>query len=357
MTKPTILVTAALGNTGYPTVIQLLQKGYPVRALVRTSNHRSEGLRRLGAEIYVGNLDDIVDVRHALDGVQRAYYCPPFSRDSLAASMTFAVAAQERKLEMVTFLSQWLADPTSPSIQTRELWLADKLFSWMPDVATVTVNPGWFANNYRMAGLDSVIQAGIFTMPLGEGLNAPPSNEDIARVVVGTLTNPDPHIGKTYRPTGPRLLTPQQIADAFGKALGRKVRYQDAPIWLVAKVVKSASIPDFLIAQLLTYFEEYKRNAFGIGAPTNAVLEVGGQEPEEFETIAQRYLAAASNRTPGLGGLSRVMLMLTKAMLTPGLTLETFEHHNDLPRIQNANFTSESPDWRETHVKQELQYR
>ncbi len=350
MIKPKILVTAASGKTGSATALQLLEKGYQVRAMVRTSDHRSEKLRRLGAEIYVGDLDDMVDVRHALDGVQRAYYCPPFFRDSLATSMTFAVAAQENKLEMVTVMSQWLADPTNPSMQTREVWLADRLFSWMPDVATVTVNPGWFADNYRAAGLDVIAQTGMMMIPLGEGLNAPPSNEDIARVIVGTLTNPSPHLGKTYRPTGPRLLSPPQIAEIFGKVLGRSVKYQDAPLWLVSKVVKSAGVPDFQTAQLLTYFEEYKRNAFGIGAPTSAVLEVGGREPEDFETIARRYLAATSNTRRSLGRLSQTMLELTKAMLTPGLDLEAYAHRNDFPRILNARFTGDSPEWRETHV-------
>jgi NAD(P)H dehydrogenase (quinone) len=86
-------------------------------------------------------------MRAALSGVQRAYYCPPFARDALAMAMTFAAAAQEHQLEMVTVMSQWLADSTNPSKATRETWLADKLFACMPEVPTVTVNPGWFADN------------------------------------------------------------------------------------------------------------------------------------------------------------------------------------------------------------------
>lgn len=300
MSKPKILVTAASGKTGSATVVQLLGKGYPVRAMVRAHDNRSEKLRRQGAEIVVGNLDDIVDVRQALDGVQRAYFCPPLTQGSLATSMIFAAAAQEHKLEAVTVMSQWLADPTNPSTHTRESWLGDTLFSWMPDVATVTVNPGWFADNYRIAGLNIIAQMGIMMIPLGDGLNAPPSNEDMARVIVGTLTDPAPHVGKTYRPTGPRLLSPQEIAETFGKVLGRKVRYQDAPPWLFPKAARAFDIPDFQAAQLLNYFAEYRRNSFAIGAPTNAVLEVTGQEPEDFETIARRYLAAPTmQRSPG----------------------------------------------------------
>ena len=38
--KPIILVTSATGRTGIPTVLQLLEKGFPVRAFVRKSSYR-----------------------------------------------------------------------------------------------------------------------------------------------------------------------------------------------------------------------------------------------------------------------------------------------------------------------------
>ena len=349
MRMPTILVTAASGNTGAATVAQLRERGYPVRALVRRADGRSERLRRLGAEVLIGNLDDIDAVRQALNGVQRAYYCPPFSRDALGSALIFAAAAQEHKLEMVTVMSQWLADPASPSKATRETWLTDRLFSWMPNVPTVTVNPGWFADNYRMAGLEVVAQFGVMMLPLGQGLNAPPSNEDIARVVVGTLSDPAPHLGKTYRPTGPRLLAPTEIAEAFGRVLGRRVRYLDTPPWLSSKILRAAGIADYQIAQVLSYVEEYKRNAFAIGAPTNAVLEVGGREPEDFETIARRYLAANPNATRTLGGFSRTMLVLMKTMLTPRLDLGSYTRQQALPQPSHARYSGEAPEWRAAH--------
>jgi uncharacterized protein YbjT (DUF2867 family) len=193
------LVTGATGKTGSVAVTQLLEKGFPVRALVHSNDARSEKLRSLGAEIVTGNLSDIVAMRNALKGVQRAYFVPPMSRDTFSAAMTFALAAEENKLEMVTLLSQWLADHTSPSLHTRDIWYIGKLFNWLPNVATVTINPGWFAYNYTYAGLEVIAQQGLMMLPLGyDGYNAPPSDEDIARVAVSTLINPDRHVGKTY---------------------------------------------------------------------------------------------------------------------------------------------------------------
>jgi uncharacterized protein YbjT (DUF2867 family) len=77
MIRPKILVTAANGKTGFATVAQLLEKGYPVRALVRSNDARSERLRKMGAEIFYGDMLDLIDIRKALFGVQRAYFCTP----------------------------------------------------------------------------------------------------------------------------------------------------------------------------------------------------------------------------------------------------------------------------------------
>ncbi len=42
MAKPKILATSAAGKTGSAAVLQLLEKGFPVRAFVRRQDQRSE---------------------------------------------------------------------------------------------------------------------------------------------------------------------------------------------------------------------------------------------------------------------------------------------------------------------------
>lgn len=74
---PTILVTAAAGKTGRHTALSLLSRGFPVRAMVHRDDARSAALRQRGAEVVVGNVSDVNDVRAALHGVQRAYWAAP----------------------------------------------------------------------------------------------------------------------------------------------------------------------------------------------------------------------------------------------------------------------------------------
>src|SRR6516164_8948517 len=148
MIKPRILVTGATGKTGSVVVSELLQTGYPVRALVHREDGRSAGLRALGAEMSVADMRDVERVAEALKDVQRAYFCPPFDPYMIQGAVAFAVAAREAGLEHIVGLTQWLASPSHPSLMTRQLWLVDRLFSMTSGVAHTIVRPGIFADAY-----------------------------------------------------------------------------------------------------------------------------------------------------------------------------------------------------------------
>ena len=225
MTKPRILVTAAAGRNASAAVLDLLGKGFPVRAFVRRQDARSEKLKQAGAEIFVGDLFELSDLRRALVDVQRAYHSPPVAPNLLHGMMLFALAAEEAKLEVVALMSGWNPHPAHPTIQTREHWIANNIYRWMPTVDVIYINPGVFAFMY-LFGLPAIVHFGMLVGPWGDGLNAPPSSEDIGSVAAGVLADPSPHIGKRYRPTGPKLISPHDMADILTDVVGRKVRYQ-----------------------------------------------------------------------------------------------------------------------------------
>jgi NAD(P)H dehydrogenase (quinone) len=349
MPKPKILITGATGKTGGPAALQLLAKGHPVRAFVHALDGRAERLRQAGADIFSGSLEDFRDLAHAMQGVERAYFCPPLLPGTLRRAALFAAAAREAKLEAIVQLSQWIADPLHPAVHAREKWLSNQILSWLPGVGVVTVQPGWFADNY-LAVIGQAAQFGLMALPLGEGLNAPPSNEDIARVVVACLVDPAPHIGKAYRPTGPRALEPVEIAAAIGKALRRPVRYQNAPISLFLKAATSLGLSDFVIAQLYWFLQDYQRNAFGVGAPTNVVEEIGRGPPEAFDTIAARYVAASPLANRSLTATMREGVGLLAALIARTPNIKAIETRFGTPRIANSSLATDSALWRSTHA-------
>jgi len=347
MYTPTTLVTAAAGKTGRQTALSLLDRGLAVRALVHREDGRAAELRSRGAEVVVGNVSDVADVRRALRGVQRAYWTAPIGPGALEAATLFAAIAEEQHLEVVVAMSQWLADPGHPSAHTRAEWLSDQVFSWMPTVASITVNPGFFAENYLYT-LDAVAQFGLFTAPYGDGRNAPPSNEDIAAVAAALLADPGPHLGRSYRPTGPELISPSDYAEILSRVLGRTIRYVDVPFAIMAKAARVVGFNDYTVMQLRWYAEELKAGTFAIGAPTDAVERLTGTAPESMETIARRYLATTPGTTRGPSGMVRAMSVLAKTMLAAGPSQKRY-----LAAYQDGasygTLAADSEQWHATH--------
>ncbi len=187
MTKPRILVTSAAGRNASAAVLELLRKGFPVRAFVRRNDARSEKLRKAGAEIFVGDLFDLSDLRRALVDVQRAYHSPPVAPNLLHGMMLFALAAEEAKLEVVALMSGWNPHPAHPTIHTREHWIANNIYRWMPTVDVIYINPGIFAFMY-LFGLPAIVHFGMLVGPWGDGLNAPPSLRSFGALASGPGT-------------------------------------------------------------------------------------------------------------------------------------------------------------------------
>src|ERR1700759_5866983 len=109
--QPITLITTATGKTGRETALSLLSRGLPVRAMVHRADARAEALRSRGAEIVVGTLADVDDIRKALHGVQRAYWAAPTAPSALEAAAIFAVVAEEKKLEGVVAMRHWVGHP------------------------------------------------------------------------------------------------------------------------------------------------------------------------------------------------------------------------------------------------------
>ncbi len=347
-TKPRILVTTAAGKTGTAVTHQLLEKGFPVNAFVRRQDQRSEALAKAGAKVFVGNLIEPDDLGQAMYGVQRAYFCPPLTPEQLHGAMNFAVTAADTGLEVVVSLTQWLAQPQHPSVATRQSYMTDRVFDWMPGVDSVTINTGWFADNY-MAVLGTIAQLGIFPFPLGEGRTAPVSNEDIARVVVGALVNPAPHVGKYYRPTGPELLDPHQLAAVYAKVLGRPVKYQPLSDRMFLKALKVMGMEPHMMSQLRHYVEEYRRGALEVGAPNDVVLEVGGSEPEDFETITRRYVAANPMTRRTIANKLRALGDFMKILLSRTPNLDAYERSQNQPILREPKYGLDFEPWSKTH--------
>jgi len=103
--------------------------------------------------------------------------------------------------------------------------------------------------------------------------------------------------------------------------------------------------PTFQIAQVRHYAHELRNGGF-IGT-TDHVETATGTAPEDFDTIARRYLSnpahIAAEMRPG-SKLAALRLGLRIAR-TRAIDLDQWEHTRDYPLISNGLLAHDNPDW------------
>jgi hypothetical protein len=220
----------------------------------------------------------------------------------------------------------------------------------MPGVADERVNPGYFADNY-LRRIEYAADLGVFPSLTGDSKDAPPSNEDIARVVVAVLLDPDKHGGKQYRPTGTGLLSGNDMAEILSRVLKGKVRRIDLPWWMFLKAARRQNVSAFLMGSLRYYIEDHKQGAFALGAPSNDVLEVPGRLAEDFETTARRYAARPEAQRTFANWL-RTFVDFMRTPVSPGYKVKRLEGELCFPVPAAPRLAMANERWKAEHGSQ-----
>ena len=197
--------------------------------------------------------------------------------------------------------------------------------------------------------IDFASLLGLFPVITGDGRAAPVSNEDMARVAAAVLIDPRAHAGKTYRPTGPMLLSGKEMASEVAKVLGRRVRALKLPFWMFRKVARQQRIDPLEISGFRFYAEEMKRGTFELdGGVTDVVRELTGAPAESFETTARRY-AAMPFAKPTFGNKLRAFLRFNLTPFYFGYDLEKWDHEKGFPVPPVPSLSIDDPRWRNEH--------
>jgi NAD(P)H dehydrogenase (quinone) len=213
----TILITGATGDTGSPTVKVLLKKGLKVRALARREDGRSKALTDLGAEVVFGDITSLRDVRRALEGVNRAYFCFPIAEGLVEAAVIFAQAAREQKVEHIVNMSHKQSRPQARSKVTQNHWLSEQVFDWSGTPTThlrVTFFAEW------LLYISPLIQRGRYVMPFSkDGRFAPLAAADTSKIIANILEKPEGHGGQAYQLHGPKEFSHEELAAEVSRVL------------------------------------------------------------------------------------------------------------------------------------------
>src|SRR5262249_32502622 len=130
MAASNLVLIPGAGGVGRAVFAQLHAQDVPVRFMVRREDERTAELKRLGAEVVIGDLTRPETVAAALRGVARMFFAMAVSPDHLlAAAVVASVAKDYGRLEAIVDLSQMTvsqmtATSTEESHQKRLHWLA-----------------------------------------------------------------------------------------------------------------------------------------------------------------------------------------------------------------------------------------
>jgi uncharacterized protein YbjT (DUF2867 family) len=293
-----ILVTGAagqLGAVGRTVTDLLLERGLPVRAMVRREDDRAAALRAAGAEVVVGDLLEPGDVYRVVSGCRRIYFGMSVSAGYLEASVTMTAVAREVGVDALVNMSQMTVSEmsiqnTTSSGQQRQHWLSEQALAWS-GLPVVTIRPTMFLESFLQLAAPSVRARGRIEVPFGRGRTSPVSAADVARVVATALADPEPHLGRVYELTGPRSQDMHGVAREFSEALNREVTYSDIPAEDWERGLKKLGLPEHLTRHVVAMGElhragRYDRMADGVervtGRPPMSVREFVSLHADEF---------------------------------------------------------------------------
>lgn len=220
----TILVTGATGQIGRQVVQQLVQRGTPVRVLVRDP---AKADFPAGVELHQGDLLDPDSLRAAYCGVKTLFLLNAVAPDEFTQALVALNLAKEAGIERLVYLSvihsdRYLNVPHFAGKYGVERVIADLGFS-----ATI-LRPAYFMEN-DLTVLDVVREYGVYPMPIGARGLAMIATSDIAEIAAIELIHRDsatrPIPNARYNLVGPETLTGEDAAALWSEVLGRPIAY------------------------------------------------------------------------------------------------------------------------------------
>jgi uncharacterized protein YbjT (DUF2867 family) len=295
--KP-ILVTGAAGDIGAigrHVTEMLLAKGHKVRALVRREDARADALRKLGAEVVLGDLTDLASLHRAIEGCARIYFGMSVSEAYLAATVNIAAVARHHGVEAIVNMSQMTVtqmsiNDSTDSPQHKLHWLAEQALAWS-GLPVVTVRPTVFLESFflRLAAT-GVKERDELVLPLANAKTSPISAIDVARAVAAILDNPTQHIGQIYNLTGFESAGLEHYAHVFSEALGRKINYRNVPIAAWTDKLRELGVPPHLLSHLAVMADLHQQGRYD--RMTDDLVKLTGQQPISMREFVERNSAA-----------------------------------------------------------------
>jgi uncharacterized protein YbjT (DUF2867 family) len=227
------VTTGVTGQVGGVVATRLLEKGLPVRGVVRDPGKGAIWKER-GAELAIADVTDAGAMTAAFAGAEAVFLLFPPSFDPApgfpevrAVALALKAALLTARPRKVVCLSTIGAQVSRPNLLS-QLGLVEQELSTLP-MPIAFLRPGWFMENSAW-DLASAKEKGViasFLQPLDSAfpmVSVADVGAAAARMLQEQWTG-----RRIVELEGPARVTPSEIAAAFGKALGRPVRAEIVP--------------------------------------------------------------------------------------------------------------------------------
>jgi uncharacterized protein YbjT (DUF2867 family) len=265
-----VLVIGATGQQGGATARHLLERDRTVRALVRDpASPAAMALRRAGADLVAGDLDDPTSLRAAMEGAHGVFLVltmmagPRISPEGVVAEerrgRAVADLARHSGIEHLVYSSLNGASARSGIPYYESKARIEEHIHALGVPATI-LRPVSFMDNFATYNRP-VLHDGELVVNLAVRPELPMqliSVRDIGAFAAIAFDRPDQYLGRTVEIAGD-VLTPPQIAETFGRACGLPARFRQTPIEQVRAF-------DVQLAQMFTFFNEDPSELAGLPA-------------------------------------------------------------------------------------------
>ncbi|MFU8844965.1 MAG: NmrA family NAD(P)-binding protein [Bacteroidales bacterium] len=220
-------ITGATGNTGKSIAIGLLTQGHEVRIISRSSEKAKE-FTDMGAKLFQGDTAQVDLLKKAFDVVDAVYAMVPFNMhapDYFAFQMSH-VNAMKEALEAnhtpyaVTLSSIGIHLKAGAGV-VQGLQRMEEAFDTIPGLNVMHLRAAYFMEN-TLAQVGAIKHMGAMGSPVNGDMSFPiVATRDISEMAINFLTTLD-FKGNNYEYVlGPRDVTYHELAQVFGKAIGK----------------------------------------------------------------------------------------------------------------------------------------
>lgn len=299
-----VLVYGGTGSQGSPVVRRLVEAGFGVRAVTRDPG--SEGAARLrewGAEeVVAADLGDPGSLRAASEGVDAVFLLVPFFNREADGGFGYGRNAIDAAREAGVRLLVWNTSGEIPPQETGNpgfdvrLRLLEHLRT--SGVPHVVLQPTAYMENFLGPWTaPEIADQGVFAYPTPGAVRMQwIATEDVALYAVEAMKNPGV-ANANLKVSGPERLGGEEVAERFGRALGREITFRAMPPGEFGEIIDRA-FPGMGEPAAQGYEMAYRNpEMFSTNVDLDAALEKLPIQPTTLEEWVKRHAAAFGTKT------------------------------------------------------------